>query len=240
MESLARPHSATATFYWEQMIYQGIERVSKENRPSIARLPLAAAQSRNGLRPTRRGLSKEGELMKALSILGKSIALVLLAALASSVAYAQFEVDPDHFDSPSVEPHPQPSPSPTQVKAKRYDGNFSLPYSVQCSGKKLAPGKYSVSLGSDGKVGHGVLQSKSQSIEITSVVHPQSSKGADVLVVRNKGRARTLSVIKVAGMNFVLDPTFKVDASSSSENQDVETLPLTLMAFKRSPNRARR
>lgn len=177
--------------------------------------------------------------MKVLWILGKVTVLTLLIALGGAGAYAQQEIDPDHFDSPSPEPPDQPKTERNQVGASRYDGNFSLPYAVQCSGQKLAPGKYSVSLRSDGKVGHGVLKSKSQFIEITSVVHPQGSKReADVVVVGSKGKVRALSAIQVAGVNFVFDPIFKVDTSSSSKKMHVETLPLTLMAFKRPGNRS--
>ena len=177
--------------------------------------------------------------MKVLWILGKVTALTLLIALGGAGAYAQQEIDPDHFDSPSVEPPGQPKTEQNQVGASRYDGNFSLPYAVQCSGKKLAPGKYSVSLHSDGKVGHGVLKSKSQLIEITSVVHRKGSKrGTDVVVVGSKGKVRTLSAIQVAGVNFVLDPIFTLDTSSSSTKKHFETLPLTLMAFKGPGNRS--
>jgi hypothetical protein len=177
--------------------------------------------------------------MKVLWILGKvTAALMLLMALEGTGAYAQAEIDPDHFDSPNTEPFDQPETAQNQVSASRYDGNFSLPYVVQCSGKKLAPGKYSVSLRSDGKVGHGVLKSKSQSIEITSVVHSQGSKrGTDGVVVGSKGEVRTLSAIQVAGVNFVFDSIFTVNTSSSSKKKHVETLPLTLMAFKRPGNR---
>ena len=115
--------------------------------------------------------------MKVLWILGKVTALTLLMALGGAGAYAQAEIDQDHFDSLNTEPFGQPK-SQSQEHATRYDGNFSLPYAVQCSGRQLAPGKYSVSLRSDGKVGHEVLKSKSQSIEVTSVVHPRVSGAA--------------------------------------------------------------
>jgi hypothetical protein len=97
--------------------------------------------------------------MKVLWILGKVTALTLLMALGDAGAYAQAEIDPDHFDSPNTEPFDQPK-TQSQAPATRYDGNFSLPYAVQCSGKQSAAGKYSVSLRSDGIVGHGVLKSK--------------------------------------------------------------------------------
>lgn len=173
-----------------------------------------------------------------------SLGLTLWAAVTISMllipaAYAQQEIDPDHFDSPSTEPADQPTSSPSPGSATRYDGNFSLPYAVRCSGKQLAPGKYSVVLHSDGKVGHGVLKSKSQFIEIMSVVHPQDPKrNADVVVVESKGKVRNLAAIQVAGAKFVLDPIFTVDTSSSGKKKHVETLPLTLMALKGPGNRS--
>ena len=46
--------------------------------------------------------------MKVLWILAKVTALTLLMALGGSGAYAQAEIDPDHFDSPNTEPFDQP------------------------------------------------------------------------------------------------------------------------------------
>ena len=69
------------------------------------------------------------------------------------------------------------------------------------------------------------------------MVHPQGSKhGADVVVVGSIDKLRTLSAIQVAGVNFVFDPIFKRGASSSSKNEYIETLPLTLVSFKSSQN----
>jgi hypothetical protein len=147
--------------------------------------------------------------MKVLWILGQVTAQTLLMALGGAGACAQVEIDQDHFDSLNTEPFGQPT-SQSQEHAARYDGNFSLPYALQCRGKQWAPGKYSISLRSDGKLDHGVLKSKSQFIQITSVVHLQGSKrGADVVAVGSNGRVRTLSVIRVPGVNFGFDPIFK-------------------------------
>jgi hypothetical protein len=127
--------------------------------------------------------------MKVQWIPGKVTALMLLMALGGACACAQAEIDPDHFDSPNTEPFDQPK-TQSQAHAKRYAGNFSLPYAGHCSGKQLAPGKDSVPLRSYGKVGHGVLKSESQFIEITSTVHSQGSKrGADVVVVGSKRKS---------------------------------------------------
>jgi hypothetical protein len=152
---------------------------------------------------------KESEPMKVLWILRKVTALTLLMALGGAGADAQAEIDQDQFDSLNTEPFDQPK-TQSQAHATRYDGHFSLPCAVRCSGKQLALGKYSVSRRSDGKVDHGVLKSISQFIEITSVVHPQGSKrGADVVVVGSNGKVRALSAIQVAGVNFLFDPIFQ-------------------------------
>jgi len=37
-------------------------------------------------------------------------------------------------------------------------------------------------------------------------------------------------------VNFVFDPIFTVDTSSSSKKKHIETLPLTLVSFKSSQN----
>src|SRR5579863_4564400 len=172
--------------------------------------------------------------MKFHWILGTVAAFTLMALAAD--AYAQAEVDPDHFDSPNTEPFDRPK-TQSQAHATRFDGDFSLPYAVQCGGKQLPPGKYSVSLRSDGKVGHGVLKSKNQFIEITSAVHSRGSeRGSDVVVVGRNGKVRTLSAIQVAVVNFVFDSILKRDASSSSKNKYTETLPLTLVSFKSLQN----
>ena len=186
----------------------------REYRRGVARaLTLVATCGKTGIAAgepaTWRTLRKESEPMKVLWILGKVTALTLLMALGGAGADAQAEIDQDRFDSLNTEPFDQPK-TQSQAHATRYDGHFSLPCAVQCSGKQLALGKYSVSRRSDGKVDHGVLKSISQFIEITSVVHPQGYKrGADVVVVGSNGKVRALSAIQVAGVNFVFDPIFK-------------------------------
>jgi hypothetical protein len=111
--------------------------------------------------------------------------------------------------------------------------NSQCPYAVQCSGKQLAPGKYSVLLRSDGKVGHGVLKSTNQSVEIRSVAHLQGFKrSADEVVVGSEGTVRTLSAIQISGVNFVFDPIFTVDNSSSSKKKRVETTAIDTHGFQ--------
>jgi hypothetical protein len=50
--------------------------------------------------------------------------------LGPSRAYAQFEIDPDHFDSLNTEPIPQPRPADSRVAEFRRDGASSLPQRI--------------------------------------------------------------------------------------------------------------
>jgi len=137
-------------------------------------------------------------------------------------AYAQAEIDPDHFESPNVQPIPQ------MVRLLRYDGTFSLPYSVLCNGKKLAPGKYSISFRFDGKVGQATLSQEKHAIETVPVVEMQAPKQRDeVVVVENSQTGRTLSVVRVSGFDFVFDPQHSADPPAEPEH--TKKLPLKVM-----------
>jgi len=122
-------------------------------------------------------------------------------------ACAQAEIDPDHFDSPTAQPIRQ------MVRLLRYDGAFSLPYSVQCRGKVLAPGKYFVSFRSyDGKVGRATLKQEDHAIEIADVVETEAPKQRDeVVFAGNNERERTLSMVRVSGFSLVFDPKYSAD-----------------------------
>ena len=145
---------------------------------------------------------------------------VALLALGGSDAGAQQEVDPDHFDSPNTD--------------VRYEGRFALPYSVLCSGNRLTPGQYTISLRSDGKVGEAILNRKGRAVGITGVVHRQAHKRVNnALIVEDKGKIRTLSAIQLAELDFVFDPQQQIDSSPKSKPRRFQRLPLTLLAPKR-------
>ena len=149
-------------------------------------------------------------------------------AFAALGTYAQSEVDPDHFASPNTESIPQPKPAPnSQAGATQYEGKVTLPYSVQCNGKNLPPGEYSVSFRSDGKVGQGVLKSRNQSVGIVGRVRQQSRKlDGDALIVEKTRSARILSVIQAAELEFVLEAKQSEKNASSGKNGSIEKLPL--------------
>jgi hypothetical protein len=179
--------------------------------------------------------------MKSLSILAISAAFVFLVVLGSPAAYAQQEIDPDHFDSPNPKPMPGPrTSSDSKVRAIRYRGTFSLPYSVLCNGKKLAQGRYSIALRSDGNTGQATFNSNGHSVERAGIVRAAPRKEGDqVVVVENSENGRNLSVVRVHGFDFVFDARHSADPSANGMHTGVQKLALTAIATNEIKNQAR-
>jgi hypothetical protein len=147
-------------------------------------------------------------------------------------------------DTPNVGNHSFPTPfnigtgdtgpSNTSVRSEaaaiRYEGKFTLPYAVQCSGKSVPPGRYSISLHSDGKIGQVTLKQRGRAIGIPGVVHKQAQKyERDALVVELNGKTRRLSAIQVAELelDLVLEPKPPMESSADGNPRRVEKLLLT-------------
>ena len=153
--------------------------------------------------------------------------LVTLAALSGLIpltlgaapARAQSEIDPDHFESPNVEPFDKLiTDTASHQGTIRYNGN----------GKSMGPGKYSVSLRSDGKAAWATLNQDVRGIGFAGVVRNQArGYGNDALIVELKGTTRRLSAIEVASLDFVLDPDPQVKNSTYDDPVWLERLPLT-------------
>jgi hypothetical protein len=155
-------------------------------------------------------------------------ALSWLTALGAPPAPAQSEIDPDHFEAPNTEPFDKVKTDTTSdVGTIRYDGEFRLANTVQCNGKSLRPGRYSVSIRYDGKVARATLNQDGQAIGIGGVVHRQAHRlGNDALIVEFQGTTWRLSAIQVAKLDFfVLDQ--EPENSTHSEPRRIERLPLT-------------
>jgi|SRR5215469_7498134 len=160
-------------------------------------------------------------------ILATLAALSGLIALGAPPARAQFEIDPDHFEGPNTEPLGKVKADRGGVGTVRYDGKFRLTHTVECHGKSLRPGRYSVSLRYDGKVGRATLNRNGRTIGIGGVVHRQAHQGNDALIVELQGTTRRLSAIQVAKVDFVLDPEPQIRNSTHSEPGRLERLPVT-------------
>ena len=154
------------------------------------------------------------------------VVLAGFAALQAPRGYAQSEIDPDHFDSPNTEPFLQ---SKTKVSGKvRFSGKVNLPYAVECAGKTLPQGNYSLSISSDGKTGRATLNQKSHTIEIAGVVHvPADSRARNALFVACIGKSHRLSAIHVKGMEVVFDSDPQVGHRSDGKPSRTDKLLLT-------------
>jgi len=154
-------------------------------------------------------------------ILANLAAGILLAAPS---ARAQFEINPDHFDSPNMVPFDQSKTkanSEGAVANVHYEGRFILPYSVRCNGKNLHPGKYSIFLRADGKVGQARLNRNDETMDIAGVVQKQArGAGSNALFVELNRGTRKLLEIQIAQLDLIL-------SSSDSKPQRIDRLPLT-------------
>jgi len=67
------------------------------------------------------------------------IGLAVFVGLENPRAYAQAEVDPDHYETRDPEPLQQANTNaPSPVDKIHYAGNFVLPYRLQCNRSSLA------------------------------------------------------------------------------------------------------
>ena len=160
-------------------------------------------------------------------IVGIIVGLLGLVGVGNSPAYAQSEIDPDHFDSPNTEPFPRTKGLASQVQAILYKGNFSLPYTAQCSGKKLPPGNYSISLSSNGAAAEFTLMRNGQIVEAGRLLRAEGpGHGRDALILGRGRKMRSLSAIRVAGSDFVFTASLEAEAVSDSRPGGIQTLPL--------------
>jgi hypothetical protein len=177
-----------------------------------------------------RALAGKEAIVKAVQVVRLLVVFVGLAALATPRGYAQSEIDPDHFESPSTEPFPQPKINAgvgAEIGKVRFSGNFTLPYTLQCAGKKLLPGNYWLSLRSDGKTGRVTLNQKGQTIEIAGVVRiPAHSRERNALFVELSGKTRRLSAIHVEELHLLFDADPQVENTPGGKPRRMEKLPL--------------
>jgi hypothetical protein len=158
------------------------------------------------------------------------IGLAGLAALGSPRAYAQSEIDPDHFEMTNTEPFQQSKTrTDSQVAKLHYEGNFTLPYRLQCKGKNLPPGKYSVSLNSDGRTAQVTLYRKGQAVRIEGIKQKKTrNRRRDALIVERRGTTHQLSLIHVAQIDLLFSPTPAVEHPAHGKPRSIERLPLIL------------
>lgn len=168
--------------------------------------------------------------MKTLRLVACFIGMAVLITLGSARAYAQFEVDPDHYENRDTEPLPQSRTNvPGQIAKVHYEGNFTLPYSVQCNRSSLPPGKYSIAVDSEGITARVTLNRRGHSVSIEGVTERQNQNHrANVLVVERNGAAHQLSLIQVAQLDLVFSPALGFERPADGKPRSLQELPLIL------------
>src|SRR5215468_3474016 len=162
--------------------------------------------------------------MKTAEIPAYAIGLtVLIMAVGGSRAHAQFEIDPDHFET---------TDTPTPKAQVHYEGKVTLPYTVQCDGRSLPAGKYSVSLDSDGRTGQVIMLRNGQAFKIQGIAQKQNHQARNSLVVERSGGPPELSMIHAYPMDLKFADGIK--QKSGGEHRTMERLELIPAANFRS------
>ncbi len=156
------------------------------------------------------------------------IGLAVFVGLGSPRAYAQSEVDPDHYDAWNPEPPSQPkTDAPSRDSTIHYDGNFVLPYRLQCNRRSLPPGKYSIAVDSEGGLIRVMVSRSGHSMKIEGITKRQRlNHRRSVLVVERSGAIRQLSVIQVAQLDLVFSPTLGFAHPADGKLRNLQELPL--------------
>jgi len=167
--------------------------------------------------------------MKAMWGLRTCMCLAFLVGLGTLRAYAQAEVDPDHYDtSEAVASQPTKTNTAHRAAQVHYEGSFLLPHSLQCNGRHLAPGKYSLSLSSDGKTTRLMLNRQGQVVRVREITQQRSHNlEQNALIVKRSGTTNRLAMIHLADFDFFVGPPPKLE-QTSRVNGSIEKLPLIL------------
>lgn len=115
--------------------------------------------------------------MKTVRCITCLIGLAVFVGLENPRAYAQAEVDPDHYETRDPEPLPQANTNaPSPVDKIHYAGNFVLPYRLQCNRSSLPPGKYSIAVESEGGTVNVTVSRKGHSTKIEVITEEKTSE----------------------------------------------------------------
>ena len=167
--------------------------------------------------------------MKTMRFVAACAGLAFLVTLGTLRAYGQAEVDPDHYGtSEAVASQPTKTNTAHRAAQVHYEGSFLLPHSLQCDGRHLAPGKYSLSLSSDGKTTQLMLNRQGQVVRVQGITQQRSrNHEQNSLIVKRSGMTNRLAMIHLADFDFFVGPPPKLEQTSRVTGS-IEKLPLIL------------
>lgn len=160
-----------------------------------------------------------------------TLAGLTLACFWPVTTHAQAEVSPDFYAIDNAAPIPQPQmtlAANTQPAGAEFQGNISLPYQVQCSGKKLAAGQYTVAVKTEGAKKTVVLHKDGSDVKLAvRQIAPASKTGRSALLVQSAGETRMLEAVYVASMKAILYVDHDWKISLLDRMQAAERLPIS-------------
>jgi len=173
--------------------------------------------------------------MKSVQLITCFLALAVLVAVGSPRAWAQSDVDPDHYEIREPEPQPQSTTNvPGQAAKIHYEGNFTLPYSLQFNRSSLPPGKYSIAVDSEGRTVRVTVSRGGHTMRIDGVTQRQNQNHrGNVLVVERSGATHQLSAIQVAQLDLVFSPTLGFEHLRDGTPRNLQELPFVLEDSRR-------
>lgn len=149
--------------------------------------------------------------MKITTVAKASILTAVLgfACLLPARVYAQVDAmpDTDFNEGPNMERIGAPTVPVASARETKADfaGRFSLPYDMQCGGKNLKPGQYSLSVKSEGTSRVVTIHGVAANVNI-QVREVPANRGAShsALLVRKSNEGRKLEGVYVAELNATL------------------------------------
>jgi hypothetical protein len=107
-----------------------------------------------------------------------------------------------------------------------YQGKVTLSHRVRCNGTTLAPGKYEVSLQSDGRTVELSLNRRGRIVTVTGSAYNKAlNTERGYLVVERRGNTRRLSVVHIGLVEVAFAPE-KNAAQLPAGPASLEVLPL--------------
>lgn len=148
------------------------------------------------------------------------------AFMLPATAHAQSDMSPDEYAFSAVEVTvAQPVQTANAQAAKAdFEGKVSLPYAVKCGNKNLKPGRYSLSVKSEGTSQVVTINGGGQNMNMPVrevSTHRVTSQSA--LLVRKSGEGRKLEAVYVDG----LKATLYLEASTKEGQAGIERLPIS-------------
>lgn len=130
-----------------------------------------------------------------------------IACLLPATVHAQAEVAPDFYPFSNTETTAaEPAQGLIAKNAKAdFQGKFSLPYDVNCSGKNLKAGQYLLSVKSQGNTRLVTIHGVSENVNIP-VREVASNRGTSqsALLVRKSGQGHRLEAVYLEALSAML------------------------------------